>query len=195
MNAAEELNEACAYDYLERYDQALTFILRSWETRKPGQERIVWPVVEAPRLKRIWLDMGKTGVVRDEKGMAAIRDRLLTNIAMLEVTTQLMGHTQLGHEELLEQAGRAEMSKEEYEQFGDFLTDASGQWILSDFAIKPLQTLYTPLFRAESAEDQLYAADKILNVVHQRSDLAALFVRGGVNTLNEIARQGGYSPE
>jgi len=52
-----------------------------------------------------------------------------------------------------------------------------------------------PFFNAKSDEEKLYAIDKALNVVHQKSDLAAMFVEGGTKTLIDIANQGGYSSD
>jgi hypothetical protein len=59
--------------------------------------------------------------------------------------------------------------------------------------MEPLQNLYLVIFNANTPEEKLYACDKALNVVHQRNDLAALFVEGGKTTLNDVAEQGGYN--
>ncbi len=64
---------------------------------------------------------------------------------------------------------------------------------MSDSAFRWLHPLYDQLCQARTAEQKLLTLDKIFNVVHQRSDLAGVFVQGGAATLSKIANQGGYS--
>lgn len=187
-------NDDAAEDFMERHFLQARNLLLQLADPSSGK-RVQWSKVKAARLKRIWLDFGKTGVVRDEKGMQQVTDSLLDGIARLQACTELMGHSQLNPEEVAEDAGVAWTSKMD-RRATTFFTDESGAWTLSDYALSPLQKLYLQLAQAETSEDQLYAADKILNVIHQRSDLAALFVEGGTSTLQEIANQGGYvAPE
>ena len=44
-------------------------------------------------------------------------------------------------------------------------------------------------------QERLQIVDRMLNVVHQRGDLAAMFIQGGTATLNKIMSQGGYTTE
>jgi hypothetical protein len=60
--------------------------------------------------------------------------------------------------------------------------------------LNPLKNIYVQIFNATTPEEKIYAIDKALNVVHQRNDLAAMFIEGGTSTLLKIASQGGYSP-
>lgn len=186
-------DDAPAYDYYERYAAGVSEILSAFFARAPGAT-FKWPVVDANRLAKIWLDFGRSHVVRDEKGMQAITDRVLSNIAMLAASTALLGHSREDPKAIAADAGEEYvLTDEDQGALGDFLTHSDGSWLLSDYGLPQLERLYTPLFRASTAEEQLYAVDRVLNVIHQRSDLASLFVRGGQQTLTRIANQGGYS--
>jgi hypothetical protein len=60
----------------------------------------------------------------------------------------------------------------------------------SDYGTKPLETLLVQLMKNKTYEEKLITIDKMLNVVHHTSDLAANFVRGGSYALSDIS---GYS--
>jgi hypothetical protein len=63
---------------------------------------------------------------------------------------------------------------------------------LTDYGLKPLRTLATELYAEQNPEKKLVLIDKILNVVHQTSDLAAWFIQGGSSSLNDLS---GYHDE
>ncbi len=185
------MTEEQASDFFRRYDEGLEYLLQAFFERRPGTT-FYWPVVKAARLTKIWLDFGLSHVVRDEKGMYEVTDRLLNNIAMLQASTELLGRTQRDPRAVAEDAGHT-LTDDDMDAMGDYFTDSRGQWYLSDYGLPRLVQLYGPLYSAESPEDQLYAADRILNVIHRRSDLAAMFVEGGTPTLVRISQQGGYT--
>lgn len=189
----EDERQTMAEDHVDRYDRALRDIIDSY---RAGGKTYKWPAVDDARLKRIWLDYGKSGVVRDAKGMQAITDRLLDNIARLRVSTELMGHDRADPKDILNDSFDEEFTDIDVTKIGDHLTDKHGNYMLSDYGLPQIEKLYEPLYFAKTPEEQLHVADKILNIVHQRSDLAAMFVKGGRKTLSEIANQGGYvAPE
>ena len=74
-----------------------------------------------------------------------------------------------------------------WDEFEDRLDDYIGHDTYSDYAVKPLLELWYELIRADSHEEQLLICDRILNVVHMRGDIAALFVQGGSNALSELS--------
>jgi len=183
-------NEQTAEDFHERRTSCISKLVDSFRNSKPGT-MLRFPVIPAARLIRIWLDFGKTGVIRDEKGMANIADHMLNNIALLDATNALSGHSQEQPNDLVEEAGYS-MDETEFEKFLEFLTDPdTGAYYVSDFGLEYLGGAYSLIFRASNAEEQLYAVDKALNVVHQRSDLASWFVEGGIKTLQKISDQTG----
>lgn len=72
--------------------------------------------------------------------------------------------------------------------FESFLPHFSnGQCMFSDYGAKPLMTLALKLVEQDSPEEIIVTINKILDVAHQRSDLAELFVVGGSESQYEIS--------
>lgn len=180
-------NDEVSNDFVERRDRALSALVEMFKKGKRGERHFRFTLIPAARLKKIWVDFGKTGFVRDEKGMDAIAVRMLNNIAMLDLTNALSGHSQEDPDDILESGGYEDLpDKQEF--LDSFLTDPeTGGFYVSDYGLPYLHGAYSLIKRAETPEDQLFAVDKALNVVHQRSDLASWFVEGGTKTLQEIS--------
>jgi len=178
-------------EFFERYHVQMCNLLDQLQAAQPGKI-CVWERVKAARLKRIWLDFGRTGVIRDEKGLAEIADQFLDNIARLQAATELMGHTNLDPIQTADDHGY-ELTPELNERMCDFFTDENGAWAISDYAVDKLLDHGCRYWQAETPEDQIYQLDRMLNVIHCRSDLASLFIEGGSETLRQIANQGGYA--
>jgi hypothetical protein len=162
-----------------------------------GQEKIKWRRVKAARLIKIWQDFGKTGVLRDEKGILEIKKNILNNISRLHVTNALAGHSQNDPTEMIERAGFDEQIDLEdddtaHKFFWEYMEDDDGSAYISDYGLPKLEALYPALYNEQDPERLLYIIDKVLNVVHQRSDLATVFIEGGTKTLLKIAD---YQPE
>jgi len=68
-----------------------------------------------------------------------------------------------------------------------YSVDSKGIDIMSDYGSKPLVTLAFQLRKATRPEDKVTIIDKMLNVVHQRSDMASWFVQGGSSALSNIS--------
>lgn len=176
--------------YSEAHDEAIGDFVREFRSSANGRVAS-WPVVPAGRLKKIWTDHARMGFVRDEAGMDGIARKMIGLVARLEAATEILGHTQIdAREELLESMGY-EFTDKEWDRFQNFLTAPSGQWRLSDYGMKPLQGLARELAAAKSAEEQLVIVDRMLNVTHQRGDMAENFVEGGKETLGWLANQTG----
>ncbi len=58
---------------------------------------------------------------------------------------------------------------------------------ISDYGLKPLQDLLSQLIRTSDPKDEITTIDKMLNVVHQRSDIASWFVEGGSRALSQLS--------
>ena len=129
----------------------------------------------------------------NENDLDKIADQILTNIARLDASTTMMGHTQYDGRSELEDQGITFTDKQWDEWMSNYFTDNRGGWMLSDSGLEPLKNIYVTIFNSKTPEEKLYACDKALNVVHQRGDLASMFVEGGITTLNQIADQGGYN--
>lgn len=61
------------------------------------------------------------------------------------------------------------------------------QWRISDYAMKPLLELANELLISTTAEEKIILMDRVFNIVHQRGDIASLFVKGGSYALSELA--------
>jgi hypothetical protein len=66
----------------------------------------------------------------------------------------------------------------------------SGQAYISDYGMQPLMTLVGELRRETKPEDKLVTIDKMLNVVHPRSDMASWFIEGGSSSLSKLSGYG-----
>lgn len=60
----------------------------------------------------------------------------------------------------------------------------------TDYGLQPLQRLLIDMAHENNPEKKLIVIDKILNVVHQTSDLAAWFIEGGSRSLSDISGYG-----
>lgn len=68
-----------------------------------------------------------------------------------------------------------------------FLSNYFAQGELSDYGLRPLQNLATELYGENDPNEKVVIIDKMLNVVHQRSDLASWFIQGGIDTLSALS--------
>jgi hypothetical protein len=66
---------------------------------------------------------------------------------------------------------------------------------ISDYGLEPLVKLSGQLRRDRTPEEKLITIDKILNVVHQRSDIAYWFVEGGSRALSQLSGYKGTEGE
>jgi hypothetical protein len=73
--------------------------------------------------------------------------------------------------------------------FDYYMNDPEGKMggFISDYGLKPLEELLVQLLRATTPEEKLLTIDRMLNVVHQRSDIAEWFVEGGSNALAQLS--------
>lgn len=68
-----------------------------------------------------------------------------------------------------------------------YSVDSKGIEIMSDYGLKPLVTLAFQLRKIDEDKEKIVTIDKMLNVVHQRSDMASWFVQGGSSALSQIS--------
>ena len=64
---------------------------------------------------------------------------------------------------------------------------AIGQPRLSDYRLQPLVNLTSQLRSTYDSSEKVVIVDKMLNVAHQRSDLASWYVRGGSKALSNLS--------
>lgn len=58
---------------------------------------------------------------------------------------------------------------------------------ISDYGLEPLLKLLNQLLKTNSAEEKIPIIDRMLNIVHQRSDIASWFVEGGSSALSQLS--------
>jgi hypothetical protein len=68
-----------------------------------------------------------------------------------------------------------------------FMWDYLAEGYITDYGLKPLRNLATQLYSEIDPKEKLVTIDKILNVVHQTSDLAAWFIQGGASALSDLS--------
>jgi hypothetical protein len=174
------------WDLYDKLDQVKTDILSGFlQDKKRGIKEQPWKLIPFPRLKKIWEDYMRMGIVRDTAGLEMIEDIITENILKLYVNTELSGHTPVDPQDDFEEYGYTE---QDVEDFYDYVKEIS-DYAFSDFGgSRPgLTTLLSQVRRARTPEEKLPILDQILNVVHQRSDLAALFVEGGSHALSQLS--------
>lgn len=101
------------------------------------------------------------------------------------IYTELSGHTEVNPDDDFEEYGYTEQDKEDFWNYVHEISD----YAFSDFGGRRLglTTLLGHLRKARTPEEKVPIIDQILNVVHQRSDLAALFVEGGSSALSQLS--------
>lgn len=82
---------------------------------------------------------------------------------------------------------RNELMEVLLDHFSEYGTDSKGDYILSDYGTDPLVQLAFTLSREDDPAQKVVIIDKMLNVVHQRSDLASWFIEGGSQALSDIS--------
>jgi hypothetical protein len=170
-------------DLIHREEEILETMINEYKSGR-WPDAAPWRVVPAERLKRIWQDSAQLGFVRDEKGLLAIRDRFVENFLRLSVNTAISGHATYSYREVLDDHFEGE---EDIQAFVDWAVECETGWRLSDYGIDKLFKLCAAASEATEPAELLTLCDLIMNVAHQRSDLASWFVAGGTRTLSELA--------
>jgi len=187
LKILKEYDEDIDWDLYEKLDEIKSETLYGFlDDKKRGIKRQPWTLIPFARLKKIWEDYMTYGHVRDTRGLEMIEDIIQSNILKLWVNTELVGHTEVNPDEDFEGAGYAEQDKED---FYDYVGNRFSDYAWSDLGgtRKGLTTLLMQLRRAKSPEEKVPIIDQILNVLHQRSDLAAEFVEGGSLALSQLS--------
>jgi hypothetical protein len=73
--------------------------------------------------------------------------------------------------------------------FDYYMNDPDGKMggFISDYGLRPLEELLSELLRAKEDSEKVMLVDRMLNVVHQRSDIASWFVEGGSRALAQLS--------
>ena len=172
------------YEYYELIDDAHRDVIRNFKSNPDKKQD--WRVIPAAKLIKIYNDYIKYGFVRDSKGLDEIAQIMINNTNKLYANTFFMEHTESDPKYWFEE-------EEEHwddnldQKFIEHVEDENGAWRISDYALKPLIELSIKLYSENNDEQKLQIIDRMLNVIHARSDCAAFFVEGGSKTLNHLA--------
>lgn len=167
----------------ERQDDMRDQMVRDF--RSGRYDAMPWRVASADKLIRLWTDAAAEGFIRHEKRLEALERIIVDNVLKLAVTTEISGHTAVIPEEALEEHFS---DPEEMERFISWAVDLpDGGFRVSDYGMNRLFELAALATETEDPMQRLAVLDMILNVTHQRSDLASWFVEGGAQTLSRLA--------
>lgn len=183
----EDINESyedAAYEWYDRYYEKIREIM--YDSQHNNKQP--WYPMAINRLQKIWTDYSKFGVVRDERGLDDIADNFIDKILTIDVNTMLAGHTIENPDDVLDDM-EIEHSEDIYDKVYSYIEDERGQPRISDYGLNKLKELASKILTADTYENKLLYIDQVLNVVHQRSDLASMFVQGGRGALNNLSNQ------
>jgi len=181
-----ESDEDIDWELYEKLDELKSEILLGFlENKKRGIKDQPWQVIPFARLKKIWEDYMSTGIVRDTRGLEMIEEIITSNILKLYINTELVGHTSADPDYDFEEYNYTDQDKEEFYDYIDKFSD----YAFHDFGGRRLGllTLLSQLRKTKAPEEKVVIIDQILNVVHQRSDLASWFVEGGSSSLSQLS--------
>ncbi|MCA3267153.1 MAG: hypothetical protein ING19_13915 [Azospirillum sp.] len=189
---------------VERYATLVSEIgaqmIEEWRRDPDGVQP--WRLVKPRHLERIWREYTRTGIVTNEKLLDAVVERLVENTARLEINTILADHTDRDPAVVVAEFG--DLTGAELESFSAWaihLTKEDRLASRDDFVAMRISDTYKLLVApallaigAKSAEEKAVYANMLLDVAHQRSDLAGWFVEGGTWALSEISGYGSKTP-
>lgn len=128
-------------------------------------------------IKTVWQQLGRDGFVRNEKLVDKISERFIHNVLVLQATTEFMGHESYS-------------LVYDYPELDDDETmEKMVDWIdnnISDYGLKPLCGYVEELYNTQDAAEKVVILDKMLQITHQRNDLAKHFIEGGSQSLTEL---------
>jgi len=184
------IGQSIQFDKVDNYYEAVSesiddIMLEYYRKGRKKGTMMSWSVIPFGKLKKIWEDYAQYSVVRDEAGLNDIAIHMLQNLARLHASTELSGHGTLNTDEYCKERGLKPI-KDEQDFYWHFLETPYGTPI-SDYGLKPLWVLARQLFSSPDPKQKLVILDQMLNIIHQRGDLAALFVEGGASALSTLS--------
>lgn len=196
--------EDASYEFFELYNELLIEALNDLWYAESDDIRQDWEVIPFHKLKRIWEQFVKHGFVRDEKTVLDFKDLIVKNIVKVVINNDLSGHsTHYPLDELkynvipedeqdnytyedLENIFRKEWTERIFNYIYDDKSRHNTMRI-TDNAIDKLTSLASKLLQEQEPEKILVLIDQVLNVVHQRSDIAEWFIEGGSRSLDKLS--------
>lgn len=195
------------WDLYEILDEARTSVMSQFleaiEKEKPSDEKPLkarqpWTRISFSALKRQWEEYMKFGYVKPnyEKTILEFEKIFIENTFKLTINTELAGHDTINPiEEWKEYLDGTNYDNENLDEFveyldfwfGDYITEEHGQLRISDFGLPKLNKLILELRKTHDVSKKLPILDRMLNVIHMRSDIAEWFVEGGSRALSQLS--------
>jgi hypothetical protein len=130
------------------------------------------------------------------------KERLLDGIFLLNALTDINGHSsQFPSDEFIDAMFDEDDPRRDerwdFNEASEYLEEtgmddylprfSNGHYVMSDYGLSPLLKLADELYLKNKPEEIIVTINKILDVSHQRSDLAELFIEGGSKSLDYIS--------
>lgn len=196
-------------DYYDFYDESpvYTVILEFISDKKRGVGRKQWNLIPAQQYHNALKEFMQYGqFMRFPTKYIEQWTKLITkNVLDIYAITELAGHSSsFPYDDFLDAFGFVRDSKKYNQLNGNYiacdeflnklgfydwanLPDGSDAW--SDYGLKPLFKLIKELEENTTPEQQIVTINKVLDVIHQRGDLASAFIEGGKSTLYSISNE------
>lgn len=188
------------YDFYDMISNITYDILSSIKHK----QKIFFELIRPLEYKRALEEYMKYGqIIRfSENKIQDWKYLVLENIAKLSVLTDINGHSpHFPYDKFYDVFDELEPSNDEKYDFSyvyGLLEDeydideyipffSNGQPVLSDYGLNPLLKLAEVLLKETTSEGILLTINRIMNVVHQRSDLSELFIEGGEKSHSMIS--------
>lgn len=181
-------DETAIESYMERFSDTLSEIVYDVKKLRKGSKKTVpfAPFPSAPLIK-MWRDYATYHQVRNTRLLDELIESMVRKVILIDIGTQMGGHTQMDPLNILNDAFDDTFDENFVERINDYLVDSRGTWLISDYGLNKMQEHVFQLLKPnQTPEQKLIIADQLLNVTHQRSDLAGWFVEGGKNSLDEL---------
>jgi hypothetical protein len=181
-------NEKAYYYLFDLESSYVEEIISEWKCNKGNvNARQAWRVIPAGMLIKEYCYSAKTSLTHDNI-IEKFQDIVIENYLKLSINTILFGHSSANpfsnYEIYFPEDFTSENFDELFEGFEWFAIDEKGNWRISDYGLDKIGRYVIALLEEEDYNKKLVWIDCILNVAHQRSDLASWFVEGGRKTLS-----------
>lgn len=166
-------------------------IISEWKDNKGKDDtRQAWRVIPSNMLIKEYRYSLKTSLAHDNI-IEKFQDIIIENYLKLYINTILFGHSSINPFSCYAIYFPEDFSEDDFdklfEDFEWFAIDHKGNWRISDYGLDKIGHYVSCLLEEEDNNKKLAWIDCILNVAHQRSDLASWFVEGGSITLSALA--------
>jgi hypothetical protein len=196
------------YDWWENESSAVSNVFSQFlEDKKNNINKQKWNLIPFEQYKNALIEFMKYGKFMrfPTKYIYDWEKIIINNTMQLYANTVLSGHdSYFPYNEVLEILGFEEDSDEynklnnNYEEmtnyldklgFYDYSIAPDGSDAISDYGLKPIFKLLNELEDAKTPEEKIVLINRILDVIHQRGDMASMFIEGGRNSLDKISNE------